>query len=542
MFSKLTLLLLGMFAQAIFAKEVILTPPSIDASKNNVGIIYVQGAGIAPEQYQDLMTSLQNTLGSDYNVWVGIPQYLDNSAPPPLVGSGVENMMKSLTKDHGMPDNTTLIGMGHSLGGASLQSYSSNQDKAKVKFNGQVLMGAFIQRQYLYDNDKETKLIYPVPTLTIGAELDGLCRITRITESFYRQIEQFQGQDGQDELVLPVVAVSGMSHMQFASGNPPSHVKKTDLKPEITDEDAHNTILSLMSSYIQGVIMGDNDDSKKAISDQIEKSKAIINPVLAAMTMEGSYYLKKPCYDETPSDACNAGCPWTNYASQKHMSGLPDSITINNNDGFHPVDQTKPTVHLPHILNNCTSPDTCTELQTVTVTEAYYDNKWTDQTLDTGSDPLSAGELRTKLSSRQRSMEHAGYQNVDFDKVDAPSICAEINQMSWDWAMSQLTPEAKKRYDTFGEPYIMGEDKGPYNAGPLWINKELVYKESKNDDMNLTHGTGYVTTIQSVMMKTPTDYFLSVASGFHYCKILSPARAMEWMIIDSLRKTMGINN
>ena len=219
MFSRIAcLLLIAIFIEGIFAKEVILSPESMDDTKSNIGIIYVQGAGISPEQYEDLMKSLQNSLSNAYNVWIGIPQYLDNSAAPPLVGSGVENMEKSLTNDHGMPANTTLIGMGHSLGGASLQSYSSNQEKVKIKFAGQVLMGSFIQRQYLYDNDKESKLVYPVPTLTIGAELDGLCRLTRISESFYRQVDQFQGQEGSDALHLPVVAVAGMSHMQFASG------------------------------------------------------------------------------------------------------------------------------------------------------------------------------------------------------------------------------------------------------------------------------------------------------------------------------------
>jgi len=30
-------------------------------------------------------------------------------------------------------------------------------------------------------------------------------------------------------------------------------------------------------------------------------------------------------------------------------------------------------------------------------------------------------------------------------------------------------------------------------------------------------------------MKTPDDYTVKAASGFHYCKVLSPARAMEWI-------------
>jgi len=36
------------------------------------------------------------------------------------------------------------------------------------------------------------------------------------------------------------------------------------------------------------------------------------------------------------------------------------------------------------------------------------------------------------------------------------------------------------------------------------------------------------------MMRTPSDYIIGAAANFHYCKLLSPFRAMEWIYIDSL--------
>ena len=43
-------------------------------------------------------------------------------------------------------------------------------------------------------------------------------------------------------------------------------------------------------------------------------------------------------------------------------------------------------------------------------------------------------------------------------------------------------------------------------------------------------------------MKTPEGYIVPAAAGFHYCKVLSPARAMEWIYMGGLKKYMGIKN
>jgi len=44
------------------------------------------------------------------------------------------------------------------------------------------------------------------------------------------------------------------------------------------------------------------------------------------------------------------------------------------------------------------------------------------------------------------------------------------------------------------------------------------------------------------MMRTPTDYPIGAARGFHYCKLLSPFRALEWIYIDSLYDRDGIKS
>lgn len=90
---------------------------------------------------------------------------------------------------------------------------------------------------------------------------------------------------------------------------------------------------------------------------------------------------------------------------------------------------------------------------------------------------------------------------------------------------------------------IIGEDEGPYNAGPLWIWTYLDYhQEDDAERKNLDGSQRKLIDLKSPMMKTPIDYYIQAAAGYHYCKLLSPARMMEWMYTDSLYQNDGIKN
>ena len=80
---------------------------------------------------------------------------------------------------------------------------------------------------------------------------------------------------------------------------------------------------------------------------------------------------------------------------------------------------------------------------------------------------------------------------------------------------------------------MTGDDKGPYNEGPLWIWTFMEYTESDDKSQMIA---------KSPMMRTPTTYPISAAAGFHYCKVLSPFKVMEWIYNDSIFATDGINN
>jgi len=167
--------------------------------------------------------------------------------------------------------------------------------------------------------------------------------------------------------------------------------------------------------------------------------------------------------------------------------------------------------------------------------------------------PLAAFELRSKLKSREAAYDASGYRaaghmynTTDTDEPVAAGgsgdRCGEINQAAVDWAYAKLSPAAQSRYDAHGQKLLIGPDKTTCAGGPCWIWDRLRFE--KDDTANTN-------TVQSVVMVEPNynkfpcgeahadaqgvKQFIPCPTGFHYCKLLSPAKALEWMMVDGLK-------
>lgn len=93
---------------------------------------------------------------------------------------------------------------------------------------------------------------FPTPTLTIGGELDGVCRVTRIAESLIHQ-------PSETARTFPVVINRGQSHWQFASGVPTPMVKLYDLVPEVSDADAYSNTAASVCAFM---LLSAGDDAQ----------------------------------------------------------------------------------------------------------------------------------------------------------------------------------------------------------------------------------------------------------------------------------------
>lgn len=532
-FSILTILVAIVGVVSIPSLDVVLKPVSSEGPE--VSLLLIQGADIKPEQYIPLAKEIQLLASKTFKLWVGIPQFPGNAAEPLVLDKGIERTLATMT-EQGM-NTTTLVMAGHSLGGAMVQTWTADHPE---RVSAQVLMGAFITRTF----KKDYVFSYPVPTLTIAGELDGLARITRMAEAYYTQIlDPTQNSiTGGDK--FPVTAIEGMSHMQFASGTPPSLVLKRDLRPEISYETAHTLVAKDILTYLTAQLKSDKT-AQLALRKRLSDTQSLINPILDALHLEGYHNFRPPCLCATDicpeSPTCTASCPFTSAVSQVAMGQGLEGVTIQNADSFHDVWETEPTVHLPQVLNQCSFPDGCV-LSTTTVTQGVYHNgedleiwkKHFDVAwLDLGFFPISAVELRTKMNSRQSIHSHAGIKDASFDDLDGGHTrCAEINQKSIDWANSNVAARTASRFSQSGQSYVVGSDLDVCPAGPCWIWEELHYTPSED---------GSKVELTSPQFSTATDFWLPKTRGFHYCKVLSPARAVEWMYVDGLRAKLGLN-
>ena len=150
--------------------------PPASTNGTEIGLVLIPGDSIDAHSYANFAQTLQKTLDSQTRAWIAIAQDTDMD----LVFADLKSSGAN------MDQQTPFFFIGHSSGGSFLQDYLIPK-LLPVKLAGLILEGSYIKRA----NNMVASCL--VNILTIGAELDGLVRITRIAESYYfDSINKFQ--------------------------------------------------------------------------------------------------------------------------------------------------------------------------------------------------------------------------------------------------------------------------------------------------------------------------------------------------------------
>lgn len=566
-FPPVTEKMLYRYSEVDSTGDLILPPPAGKIGEP-VAMVFAQGASIDPVLYQPLAEAIQRE--AEFPIYfAGVKCVGGVCAVPTTLSSGVDRVLTQL-QTQGLPANSKVVFGGHSLGGAMMPGYVKSAMTNRTL--GMVLMGAFLTRDFKTGKTAEGRpqYVFPTPTLTIGGELDGLCRMPRIAEALYSQVS-FSADPVAARKSLPVTVVPGMSHQQIASGTPTSMVAANDLTPEITDAQAKAALASDTVNFIRGLREGDSSPSWAAIARRVDASEKFVAPMVDAFNMEGYGNFLPPCLCETLDEYgfplhgtcvsqpnCTGGAPWTAHAQQIFAG---DAIKVASVDSLHFVNEERPSPHLPHIHGNpdaqatpgaqgipplCRTPLGCT-LNVTTVTQNLPPKSLPGTLGDTGFYPVSAQELRTKMMSRQALWEAAGIADVNFTQSDGlvakgglVDLCAAVNQAALDWAAARASPTARARFAKHGQPMKIIADKSTCAAGPCWINAALKYDNQPANNVVTIQSTSFPTKNEKPFYPCGEGGLLPCDSGFHYCKFLSPARALEWMLVDGLKLNYGI--
>ncbi|KAH8049189.1 hypothetical protein JL722_11983 [Aureococcus anophagefferens] len=418
---------------------------------------------------------------------------------------------------------------GHGDGGDAAEALGyANATVGGRLISGVALLGACVPRAHYAapapnGTTPPSTRDHPAPVLTVAGSLDGVSRATRAAEAWYRQA-------GSDD--DPVLVVEGLNHAQFADGRPLDGDLAADLEPAA----AIAAVADAVAAFALDAPL------------DLAATAKFVAPLVAAMELEGSPYLRAPCQSDWPTNprartamARRVTRPRGAGAGPAAAGGLHLRLALGGpRPGHHerlrgerPRERVRrherrvrgrPDVrpfHLPHIFNACDSNDTDCVLESTTVTMPIHSLRG-----DYG--PVAASEFRTKLKSRQAMWQAYGLDASDDNATDATSLntCAHINAAAIAWAKAARACAGALR--SRRATRRRGRREAPIGlTGPTWIKTPPVFR--RNDSG--VDVTSYSFTIANVR-RGDVPFFIT--AGFHYCKLLSPLKAMEWIYVDGL--------
>jgi len=100
--------------------------------------------------------------------------------------------------------------------------------------------------------------------------------------------------------------------------------------------------------------------------------------------------------------------------------------------------------------------------------------------------------------------------------------------------MKNASKTALANFSKKGEPLVNVADTIQTNGG-IWIDESLKMKQNGSQTELDVSGVAC-----PIAMSNPVEIF----QGMHYCKLLSPFRAMEWIYVDGLyeKDTLSATN
>lgn len=503
-----TLIALAALTPVCLAEDnAVLAPIYKDASLPEKMLVFIPGGKVPVANYVETAKAIQAS-SKAIRLWVVIPAVFQrlciisctaSSVCAPL-HSNVESALSEAAKQGWKrgTDSEDIFLAGHSLGGVCantlLQAYSTS---SSLPYKALVVMGSYVDETGAHDLPH-----YPVPVLTLNVELDGGLARPGKTATWWRQFIGVAADKGRDYALTnkPVVILPHLNHSDFC----PGFDVPGDLLAEVSQADATaligDMVAAFLSLHTEGVSSGTQRAALSLLDSKAQWTSSLMSPYLLAQDME-----RNATNTAVSAEGSSSFCA----EAQKRVSGLSqsDAARVRVQDGFHVS-----SPNLEHCHPNWTHVGDGIVVDSCSHTDYYADVQNTGEI-------TAASEIACKMLSGDRLAEQLNVTSYDKDVT-----CSSVNQWSVELAEMMAFSSTLDRYKRSGRGWCFLKDVPTYqNIGPLWVFKDALALKDNSTCMS----------VASPILKTAIDG--KIYPGNHYCKFLSPARVLDWMMTDSLK-------
>ena len=415
---------------------------------------------------------------------------------------------------------------------------------------------------------EEKSALHDLPVLSLAGDRDGIISMFHFAALAHRPL------GNHTFLLLDGFSYRSFVTMRSVGKRPGTSLLNRDFDPMVDSKKGHDILVDLVGKFFQ--------DQKTSLTSMQKQTRVRYLPIVDALMLEGSYTLEPPCFLR-PDTECFRGSPWTEHA-QREISNLTSNanITLQVTDAYHYAWSIVPFFHPTHNVTGDCKQGSCV-IEVCTVSQSIYlrkpfasirTNKFiiqqdadmvenevvedqateerfqyeaqTDQANAMGifspAYPFyglaSAHQIRAKMISRQHSLILAGNATASFEELDASvSLCSLINENAIRWAHRRMyvpnfeddleyLQRIRHRFAHTGTSLRVSPDAKAIINGGEWIFLPLRYEASSS-----------VMYVQSTPFQTAHDFPVPLSNGLHYCHLLSPARALEWVYNEGLRRS-----
>lgn len=447
-------------------------PPPAADGRAQALLVVVPGAQLAPEAYVDLAEKIQRESG--LALWIAVLRMTANLPNPVEAKLGFDAVVSGVSEAAGIRfAKEKIFVAGHSMGGIIARRLARDE-----YVGGLVLFGSYLPKSQVTGMDRIAD--YPLPVLTLGGELDGQTRLPWLARE-YADLAALRQSAGESALVhKPVVVLPEVNHYHFAKGGDDSR----DLPSPRTLESAHAAIAAVTTAFLEvnatwaGLSSERIAEQTRLLSAEVARTEALTRPLRSAWDLDVGL--------------CER--------AQRTVAPVPVDVRVTMHDGPLSIIQAKPSLNGSLAL------------------EAHSYIPRRNNPMDISNTEHAPATVWCKMKSREAIAAAAGIST----SVD-PVSCADLNRRTLAVARGLLGDAQALRYEEANRALVIGDDidKG---TGIAWVTGEADTEVSP-DGMEF----------HSPALRTKNEGAERFA-GMHYCKLLPVSRAVEWMLVDSLRR------